>query len=135
MLSASATRKTTEGVSRLNPSDLSSAIAHTASRTPDATSTSHDITHSYGALLSRAAYDQPSTMHGPHALVVDGRFLPMTGRDVQPWAGPQIFVIDVAGGDKVPRKGGPGITRALEPRRFPRLLQRCSDSPHRRLRL
>jgi urease accessory protein len=24
----------------------------------------------------------------------------------------QIFVIDVAGGDKVPRKGGPGITRA-----------------------
>jgi len=24
----------------------------------------------------------------------------------------QIFVIDVAGGDKVPRKGGPGLTRA-----------------------
>ncbi len=24
----------------------------------------------------------------------------------------QIFVIDVAGGDKVPRKGGPGITMA-----------------------
>lgn len=24
----------------------------------------------------------------------------------------QVFVIDVAGGDKVPRKGGPGITRA-----------------------
>ncbi|MDT4963228.1 MAG: urease accessory protein, partial [Pseudonocardiales bacterium] len=24
----------------------------------------------------------------------------------------QIFVIDVAGGDKVPRKGGPGVTRA-----------------------
>ena len=24
----------------------------------------------------------------------------------------QIFVIDVAGGDKVPRKGGPGITRS-----------------------
>lgn len=24
----------------------------------------------------------------------------------------QIYVIDVAGGDKVPRKGGPGVTRA-----------------------
>jgi urease accessory protein len=24
----------------------------------------------------------------------------------------QIFVLDVAGGDKVPRKGGPGVTRA-----------------------
>ena len=24
----------------------------------------------------------------------------------------QIFVIDVAGGDKVPRKGGPGVTRS-----------------------
>ena len=24
----------------------------------------------------------------------------------------QIFVIDVAGGDKVPRKGGPGVTAA-----------------------
>ena len=24
----------------------------------------------------------------------------------------QIFVIDVAGGDKVPRKGGPGVTTA-----------------------
>jgi urease accessory protein len=24
----------------------------------------------------------------------------------------QIFVVDVAGGDKVPRKGGPGVTRA-----------------------
>ncbi|MEZ5263381.1 MAG: GTP-binding protein [Acidimicrobiales bacterium] len=24
----------------------------------------------------------------------------------------QLFVIDVAGGDKVPRKGGPGITRS-----------------------
>jgi urease accessory protein len=24
----------------------------------------------------------------------------------------QVFVIDVAGGDKVPRKGGPGVTGA-----------------------
>jgi urease accessory protein len=24
----------------------------------------------------------------------------------------QIFIIDVAGGDKVPRKGGPGVTRS-----------------------
>ena len=24
----------------------------------------------------------------------------------------QIFVLDVAGGDKVPRKGGPGVTTA-----------------------
>jgi urease accessory protein len=24
----------------------------------------------------------------------------------------QIFVLDVAGGDKVPRKGGPGVTRS-----------------------
>ncbi|MGH3815562.1 MAG: GTP-binding protein, partial [Pseudonocardiaceae bacterium] len=24
----------------------------------------------------------------------------------------QVFVLDVAGGDKVPRKGGPGVTRA-----------------------
>jgi urease accessory protein len=24
----------------------------------------------------------------------------------------QIFVLDVAGGDKVPRKGGPGVTKA-----------------------
>lgn len=24
----------------------------------------------------------------------------------------QIFVVDVAGGDKVPRKGGPGVTRS-----------------------
>lgn len=24
----------------------------------------------------------------------------------------QVFVVDVAGGDKVPRKGGPGVTRA-----------------------
>ena len=25
----------------------------------------------------------------------------------------QIFVVDVAGGDKVPRKGGPGVTRSV----------------------
>ena len=32
---------------------------------------------------------------------------------VQPRARrPQIFVLDVAGGDKVPRKGGPGVTTA-----------------------
>jgi urease accessory protein len=24
----------------------------------------------------------------------------------------QVFVLDVAGGDKVPRKGGPGVTRS-----------------------
>ena len=24
----------------------------------------------------------------------------------------QLFVLDVAGGDKVPRKGGPGVTRS-----------------------
>ena len=35
-------------------------------------------------------------------------------RHVQPrrWSTRQIFVIDVAGGDKVPRKGGPGVTRS-----------------------
>jgi urease accessory protein len=34
-------------------------------------------------------------------------------RDVQPGlVDRQIFVVDVAGGDKVPRKGGPGVTSA-----------------------
>ena len=28
------------------------------------------------------------------------------------WSHRQIFVLDVAGGDKVPRKGGPGVTRS-----------------------
>ena len=28
------------------------------------------------------------------------------------WSTPSIYVIDVSGGDKIPRKGGPGVTRS-----------------------
>src|SRR4051794_41146154 len=48
MLAASAATKMTDGPSRLKPSDLPSAVAHTASSTPDTTRTNHDMTASNG---------------------------------------------------------------------------------------
>src|SRR4051794_2205614 len=44
MLSVRATRNTADGTRRLNPSERSSAVAQTASSTPDRTSTSQDTT-------------------------------------------------------------------------------------------
>mgnify|MGYP006923456007 CR=1 FL=1 len=40
---AQATKKITEGHSRLKPSDLSSAAAHTASKAPEKINTNHDM--------------------------------------------------------------------------------------------
>mgnify|MGYP000273123977 FL=1 len=44
MLNASATRNTIKGASLVNPSARPSAVAHTASRTPDAIRTTHAMT-------------------------------------------------------------------------------------------
>lgn len=41
MLNASATRNTIEGASLVNPSARPSAVAHTASKTPDTIRTTH----------------------------------------------------------------------------------------------
>ena len=46
MLVTRATANTTVGASRLSPSERPRAVAHTASRTPDPTSTIHDMTGS-----------------------------------------------------------------------------------------
>src|SRR3712207_2531748 len=56
MLRTSATPKTTDGARRLNPSERPRAVAHTASSTPDRTSTSQDTTASAGAVLSLSGY-------------------------------------------------------------------------------
>src|SRR3712207_2640782 len=56
MLSTTATAKTSDGTSRVNPADLPRAVAHTASSTPDTTSTAHAIGISSGAVLSHTGY-------------------------------------------------------------------------------
>ena len=48
MLTTSATPNTTDGHSRVHPYERPSALAHTASSTPDKTSTTHAMTASYG---------------------------------------------------------------------------------------
>src|SRR5690242_19001175 len=56
MLNESARKKTTDGANRRRPSDLSSAVAHTASSAPDTISTSQDMTVSPGDVLSLTGY-------------------------------------------------------------------------------
>jgi hypothetical protein len=52
MLAARDTAKTTVGVSRVKPSDRPSAVAQTASRTPEARRTSQYTVISWDAVLS-----------------------------------------------------------------------------------
>ena len=56
MLTANAPAKTTDGPSRLNPSDFPRATAHTASNSPETTSTNHAMTDSSMAVLSLSGY-------------------------------------------------------------------------------
>jgi 3'(2'), 5'-bisphosphate nucleotidase len=69
MLSTSATTKVAVGAGRVRPSERPRAVAHTASRTPDSTSTNHDMTISSTAVLSLSWYGSlvrwPSSRGGP----------------------------------------------------------------------
>src|SRR6187399_2671373 len=52
MLATIATTNTKHGDSLLNPSDSPNAVAHTASRTPDTTRITHDMTFLPGRLVA-----------------------------------------------------------------------------------
>src|SRR5215207_5871824 len=56
MLSTTETAKIPVGNGLLNPSERPRAVAHTASSTPERTSTNHDIAELLGAVLSHTGY-------------------------------------------------------------------------------
>lgn len=53
-----------------------------------------------------------STIPGLDMIVVESGGDNLTATFSQGLVDKQVFVVDVAGGDKVPRKGGPGVTRS-----------------------
>src|SRR5688500_6422588 len=70
MLRASPPTKTSDGVRRVKASDRPRAVAQTASRTPDRTSTSQDMTPP-GAVLSLSGYGtaRPGDRSGPTTIL------------------------------------------------------------------
>jgi urease accessory protein len=59
-----------------------------------------------------AALDQLMAMHQPELLFVESGGDNLAAQFSRELADFTIYVIDVAGGDKIPRKGGPGITQS-----------------------
>jgi urease accessory protein len=58
------------------------------------------------------AVDDLVTRHDPDLVLVESGGDNLTATFSYGLVHAQIFVLDVAGGDKVPRKGGPGVTRS-----------------------
>ena len=58
------------------------------------------------------AVDELTARHDPDLVLVESGGDNLTATFSYGLIDAQIFVIDVAGGDKVPRKGGPGVTRS-----------------------
>lgn len=58
------------------------------------------------------ACEQLTAQHQPHLLIVESGGDNLAADFSRELADFTIYVIDVAGGDKVPRKGGPGITQS-----------------------
>ncbi|MGH3701524.1 MAG: urease accessory protein UreG, partial [Pseudonocardiaceae bacterium] len=58
------------------------------------------------------AVEELTTCHDPDLVLVESGGDNLTATFSYGLIDAQIFVLDVAGGDKVPRKGGPGVTRA-----------------------
>jgi len=58
------------------------------------------------------AVDELTARHDPDLVLVESGGDNLTATFSYGLIDAQIFVIDVAGGDKVPRKGGPGVTTA-----------------------
>lgn len=58
------------------------------------------------------AVEELTKSHDPDLVLVESGGDNLTATFSYGLIDAQIFVLDVAGGDKVPRKGGPGVTRA-----------------------
>ncbi|MGB8963402.1 MAG: urease accessory protein UreG [Pseudonocardiaceae bacterium] len=58
------------------------------------------------------AVEELTTRHDPDLVLVESGGDNLTAIFSYGLIDAQIFVLDVAGGDKVPRKGGPGVTRS-----------------------
>jgi urease accessory protein len=58
------------------------------------------------------AVDELVALHDPDLVLVESGGDNLTATFSYGLVDKQIFVVDVAGGDKVPRKGGPGVTRS-----------------------
>ena len=58
------------------------------------------------------AVDELVALHDPDLVLVESGGDNLTATFSYGLIDKQIFVVDVAGGDKVPRKGGPGVTRS-----------------------
>jgi len=58
------------------------------------------------------AVEELVTLHDPDLVLVESGGDNLTATFSYGLVDKQIFVVDVAGGDKVPRKGGPGVTRS-----------------------
>ena len=58
------------------------------------------------------AVDELVTLHDPDLVLVESGGDNLTATFSYGLIDKQIFVVDVAGGDKVPRKGGPGVIRS-----------------------
>ncbi len=58
------------------------------------------------------AVEQLTDRHDPDLVLVESGGDNLTATFSYGLVDAQVFVLDVAGGDKVPRKGGPGVTRA-----------------------
>jgi urease accessory protein len=58
------------------------------------------------------AVEELTTRYGPDLVLVESGGDNLTATFSYGLIDAQIFVLDVAGGDKVPRKGGPGVTRS-----------------------
>ena len=58
------------------------------------------------------AVDELVALHDPDLVLVESGGDNLTATFSRGLVDRQIFVVDVAGGDKVPRKGGPGVTSA-----------------------
>jgi len=59
-----------------------------------------------------AAVEELITAHDPDLVLVESGGDNLTATFSYGLVDVQIFVVDVAGGDKVPRKGGPGVSRS-----------------------
>ena len=58
------------------------------------------------------AVEELTALHDPHLVLVESGGDNLTATFSYGLVDAQVFVLDVAGGDKVPRKGGPGVTRS-----------------------
>ncbi len=58
------------------------------------------------------AVEELTTRYDPHLVLVESGGDNLTATFSYGLIDVQVFVLDVAGGDKVPRKGGPGVTRS-----------------------